>query len=87
MFRPRSGWTTTIAVTATAATAFLVTGSVIVAAVAVDALGAENVRCVMLPSEYTSAASLEDAGAVAGLLGCRLDRRCRAVGLTEISAR
>ncbi|GIG02636.1 RICIN domain-containing protein [Catellatospora citrea] len=29
MFRPRSGWTTAIAVTATAATAFLVTGSVI----------------------------------------------------------
>ena len=47
--------------------------SALVAAVAVDALGAENVRCVMLPSEFTSAPSLEDAAAVAGMLGCRLD--------------
>ncbi|WP_412505828.1 NAD+ synthase [Roseovarius sp. SYSU LYC5161] len=47
--------------------------SAIVAAVAVDALGAENVRCVMLPSEYTSEASLEDATAVADNLGCRYD--------------
>ena len=41
--------------------------SAIVAAIAVDAIGAENVRCVMLPSEYTSAESLEDAEAVANL--------------------
>ncbi|SFT38107.1 NAD+ synthase [Sedimentitalea nanhaiensis] len=47
--------------------------SAIVAAIAVDALGADNVRCVMLPSEYTSAESLEDAEAVAGALGCRYD--------------
>ena len=47
--------------------------SAIVAAIAVDALGAQNVRCVMLPSEYTSAASLEDAEAVAKALGCRYD--------------
>ena len=47
--------------------------SAIVAAIAVDALGAANVRCVMLPSEYTSAASLEDAEAVAKALGCRYD--------------
>ena len=47
--------------------------SAIVATVAVDALGAENVRCVMLPSEYTSEASLEDAKAVAENLGCRYD--------------
>jgi NAD+ synthase len=47
--------------------------SALVAAVAVDALGAENVRCVMLPSEFTSKESLEDAAAVAALLGCRLD--------------
>ncbi|WP_300060859.1 NAD+ synthase [uncultured Roseobacter sp.] len=47
--------------------------SALVAAIAVDALGAENVRCVMLPSEYTSAASLEDAEAVAQALGCRYD--------------
>ncbi|MGB3408742.1 MAG: NAD+ synthase [Jannaschia sp.] len=47
--------------------------SAIVAAIAVDAVGAENVRCVMLPSEYTSAHSLEDARGVADRLGCRLD--------------
>ena len=47
--------------------------SAIVATIAVDALGAENVRCVMLPSEYTSHESLEDAEAVAKALGCRYD--------------
>ena len=47
--------------------------SALVAAIAVDALGAENVRCVMLPSRYTSAHSLEDAAEVAAALGTRLD--------------
>ncbi|MCE8008387.1 NAD+ synthase [Aestuariivita sp.] len=47
--------------------------SALVAAIAVDALGAQNVRCVMLPSEYTSDESLEDATAVAEALGCRYD--------------
>ena len=47
--------------------------SAIVATIAADALGAENVRCVMLPSEYTSQASLDDAAALAANLGVRLD--------------
>ncbi|MFC3086514.1 NAD+ synthase [Tabrizicola soli] len=47
--------------------------SAIVAAMAVDALGPENVRCVMLPSAFTSAHSLEDATAAAKELGVRLD--------------
>ncbi len=47
--------------------------SAIVAAIAADALGPENVRCVMLPSKYTSEDSLEDAGEVARNLGTRLD--------------
>ncbi|WP_309665278.1 NAD+ synthase [Tabrizicola sp.] len=47
--------------------------SAIVATIAADALGPENVRCVMLPSEFTSEASLHDAGEVARNLGCRLD--------------
>ena len=47
--------------------------SAIVAAIAADALGPGNVRCVMLPSEYTSTTSLEDAEAVARNLGTRLD--------------
>jgi NAD+ synthase len=47
--------------------------SALVATIATDALGAENVRCVMLPSEYTSQGSLDDAKAVAENLGCRYD--------------
>ncbi len=45
--------------------------SALVAAIAADALGPENVRCVMLPSRYTSAHSLEDAEACARALGAR----------------
>ncbi len=47
--------------------------SALVATIAADALGPENVHCVMLPSEFTSAHSLEDAAAVAASLGARLD--------------
>ncbi|MBB93536.1 MAG: NAD+ synthase [Rhodobacteraceae bacterium] len=47
--------------------------SALVATIATDALGAENVRCVMLPSEYTSPDSLEDAEAAAKALGCHYD--------------
>lgn len=47
--------------------------SALVATIAVDALGAENVRCVMLPSEYTSEESLEDAKDIAERLGVRYD--------------
>ncbi len=47
--------------------------SAISAAVAVDALGADRVRAVMMPSPDTSRDSLEDAAEVARLLGIRLD--------------
>ncbi len=47
--------------------------SAIVATIAADAIGPANVRCVMLPSRYTSQHSLDDAAAVAQALGCRLD--------------
>jgi NAD+ synthase len=47
--------------------------SALSAAVAVDALGPGKVRCVMLPSKYTSDESLEDAEECARLLGCRHD--------------
>ncbi|GGA08368.1 NAD+ synthase [Neptunicoccus cionae] len=47
--------------------------SAIVATIAVDALGAENVRCVMLPSEYTAQNSLDDAAELAANLGVKLD--------------
>jgi NAD+ synthase len=47
--------------------------SAISAAVAVDALGADRVRCVMLPSRYTSQDSLDDAEACAKLLGVKYE--------------
>ena len=47
--------------------------SALTAAVAVDALGADRVHCVMMPSPYTSEESLTDASAATELLGCRLD--------------
>ena len=47
--------------------------SAVVAALAVDALGAENVHCVMLPYRYTSEASLRDAKLCADTLGVRYD--------------
>jgi NAD+ synthase len=47
--------------------------SALSAAVAVDALGPDKVWGVMLPSEYTSEESLEDARECARLLGCRHD--------------
>lgn len=45
----------------------------ITAAVAVDALGAERVRTLLLPSRYTSQESVEDAAECARLLGVALD--------------
>ena len=43
--------------------------SAICAAIAADALGPQRVRCVMMPSRYTSTESLEDATACARALG------------------
>jgi len=61
--------------------------SAISAAVAVDALGADRVRCMMLPSRYTSRESLEDADACARMLGVayetiEIERALAAVGET-----
>jgi len=47
--------------------------SAICAALAVDALGEERVRTVMLPYRYTSEDSLKDAADCAKALGCRYD--------------
>ena len=47
--------------------------SAICAAMAVDALGEERVRCVMLPYRYTSKESLTDAEACARALGVRYE--------------
>ena len=47
--------------------------SALTAAVAVDALGADRVRGVRLPSQFTSETSMDDATESARLLGLRLD--------------
>lgn len=47
--------------------------SAICAAIAVDALGEERVRCIMLPYRYTSEDSFKDAADCAKALGCRYD--------------
>lgn len=47
--------------------------SAICAAMAVDALGEERVRCVMMPYKYTSNESLKDAEACAAALGVRYE--------------
>lgn len=47
--------------------------SAICAAMAVDALGAERVRCVMMPFRFTSQESLDDAKACADALGVRYE--------------
>ncbi len=47
--------------------------SALSAAVAVDALGADRVWCVMLPSRYTADISESDAAECARMLGVRLD--------------
>jgi NAD+ synthase len=47
--------------------------SALTAAVATDALGPDRVRCVMMPSRYTSQESLDDAAECAKLLGVHYD--------------
>jgi NAD+ synthase len=47
--------------------------SALCAAMAVDALGAERVRCVMLPYRFTAQESRDDAAMVARALGVRYD--------------
>jgi len=47
--------------------------SALTLAVAVDALGRDRVRAVMMPSPYNAPISLEDARAMAGMLGVRYD--------------
>ncbi|MGH8712447.1 MAG: NAD+ synthase [Casimicrobiaceae bacterium] len=47
--------------------------SALTMAVAVDALGRDRVRAVMLPSPFNAAISLEDARTMAGILGVRYD--------------
>jgi NAD+ synthase (glutamine-hydrolysing) len=47
--------------------------SALTLAVAVDALGRDRVRAIMLPSRYNAAMSLDDARTMAGTLGVRYD--------------
>ena len=47
--------------------------SALTLAVAVDALGRDRVRALMLPSQYNASISLEDAREMAGIVGVRYD--------------
>lgn len=47
--------------------------SALTAAIAVDALGAEHVHCVYMPSPYSSSESTEDAHGCAAMLGVQLE--------------
>lgn len=47
--------------------------SALSAVIAADAIGAENVHCVMLPTKYTAQISLDDAAQLAKNLGCNYD--------------
>ena len=60
--------------------------SALSAAVAVDALGADRVWCVMLPSRFTADISESDAAECARLLGCRLDTIPIAAAMTAFDA-
>ena len=60
--------------------------SALSAAVAVDALGADRVWCVMMPSQFTAQDSLDDAAECARLLGCRLDTVGIAPAMTAFDA-
>ena len=58
--------------------------SALSAAIAVDALGADNVHCMMMPSPYTSQESLDDAKECAELLGVKLDTIPIIEGMTAL---
>ena len=55
--------------------------SALVATIAVDSLGSENVFCVRLPSVFTSQQSLDDAETLSKTLHCKLDT----VSITDIN--
>ncbi|MEM8800731.1 MAG: NAD+ synthase [Pseudomonadota bacterium] len=60
--------------------------SALSAAVAVDALGADRVRPVMMPSEYTSQESLDDAADCAKRLGIALETVSIRAGVDAMTA-
>jgi NAD+ synthetase len=54
--------------------------------VAVDALGADKVRAVMMPSPYTAQMSLDDSRAMIKTLGCRYDEIAIAPAMATYTA-
>jgi NAD+ synthase len=60
--------------------------SALVAALAVDALGPDRVRAVMMPYRFTSQASIRDAAACAEALGLRYDTVPIAAGVEGVLA-
>ncbi len=61
--------------------------SALCAAMAVDALGAERVRCVMMPYKFTAQESLDDAAACAKALGVQLSDTADRAGGAKVSRR
>ncbi len=60
--------------------------SALVATIAVDALGADQVKAVMMPSTFTSTESIDDATALAKNLGIELDEINIKPGITALEA-
>lgn len=60
--------------------------SAIVMAIAVDALGADNVRAIMMPSPYTASISLEDAREMAKRLNVQYDELSIAPAFEDFKA-
>jgi len=60
--------------------------SALSAVIAVEALGAQNVHCVMMPSPYTSQESLDDAAQLAENLGCPYDIKSIEPAITAYSS-
>lgn len=56
--------------------------SALVAAIAKDALGAENVMCIGMPSPYSSTGSIDDSRQLASTLGIRFE----VIGISELFA-
>ncbi|MCX7174238.1 MAG: NAD+ synthase [Proteobacteria bacterium] len=60
--------------------------SALTLAIAADALGADKVRAVMMPSPYTAQMSLDDARAIAGNLGVRYEEISIAPAMERFAA-
>ena len=61
--------------------------SALTLAIAVDALGADKVHAVMMPSEYTASISVEDSRDMVKRLGVRYSRNCHQADVRRLCRR